>query len=71
MDLIVYDLTGKEVTRLVNSKEHAAGYYNFIWNGKNDVGTRVSSGVYLYHAIVRDSKGSVVLNKTRKMILLK
>ena len=48
-----------------------AGYYNFIWNGKNDLGKRVSSGVYLYHAIVRDSKGSVVLNKTRKMILLK
>ena len=71
VDLIVYDLTGKEVTRLVNSKEHSAGYYNFIWNGKNDLGTRVSSGVYLYHAIVRDSKGSVVLNKTRKMILLK
>ena len=71
VDLVVYDLTGKEVTRLVNSKEHAAGYYNFIWNGKNDLGVRVSSGVYLYHAMVRDNNGGVVLNKTREMILLK
>ena len=71
VDLVVYDLTGKQITRLVSGKEHSAGYYNFIWNGKNELGTRVSSGVYLYHALVRDSNGKVVLNKTRKMILLK
>jgi hypothetical protein len=35
------------------------------------VGRKVSTGVYFYHAMIKNSQGRVVLNKTRKMIFLK
>ena len=71
VDLIIYNLLGEEITRLSAGEYRPAGYYNFIWNGRNAMGSKVSTGVYLYHAMVRDTKGKVVLNKTKKMIFLK
>ena len=71
VDLIIYNLLGEEITRLAANERRPAGYYNFIWNGRNDMGTKVSTGVYFYHALIRNEQGKVVLNKTRKMIFLK
>ena len=71
VDLIVYNLLGEEITKLAINDNRPAGYYTFIWDGRNGLGEKVSTGMYFYHALVRDSHGKVVLNKTRKMILLK
>ena len=71
VDLIIYNLLGEEITRLAANEYRPAGYYNFIWNGRNSMGTKVSTGVYFYHAMIRNTQGKVVLNKTRKMIFLK
>ena len=71
VDLVIYNLIGEEVIRLASNEFKRSGYYNFIWNGQNSNGMKVSTGVYLYHALIRDSKGKPVLNKTRKMIYLK
>ena len=71
VDLIIYNLVGEEVARLASNEFKRSGYYNFIWNGQNSRGMKVSTGVYLYHALVRDTNGKIVLNKTRKMIYLK
>jgi hypothetical protein len=71
VDLIIYNLLGEEITRLAANERRPAGYYNFIWNGRNEMGTKVSTGVYFYHALIRNEQGKVVLNKTRKMIFLK
>jgi len=71
VDLIIYNLLGEEVTRLAMNEYRPAGYYNFIWNGRNTMGTKVSTGVYFYHAMVRNAQGKTVLNKTKKMIFLK
>ena len=71
VDLIIYNLLGEEVTRLAMNEYRPAGYYNFIWNGRNAMGTKVSTGVYFYHAMVRNAQGKTVLNKTKKMIFLK
>ncbi len=71
VDLIIYNLLGEEITRLAHNELRPAGYYNFIWNGRNNLGDKVSTGVYFYHALFRNGQGKVVLNKTRKMILLK
>jgi len=62
--LIVYDIIGKEVTRLVNSSK-PAGYYKAIWDGKNKSGNFVSSGVYIY----RVQAGS--FTQTRKMVFIR
>ena len=62
--LIIYDLMGREVTRLVNGFT-PAGYHSVRWNAKNQMGENVSAGVYFYHL----QSGNFV--KTQKMVLLK
>ena len=71
VDLIIYNLLGEEITRLAANERRPAGYYNFIWNGRNNIGAKVATGVYFYHALIRNEQGKVVLNKTKKMIFLK
>ena len=71
VDMVIYSLLGEEVVRLASNEFRPAGYYNFIWNGLNASGLKVSTGVYLYHATVRDKSGRIVLNKTKKMVYLK
>ena len=71
IDLVVYSLLGEEVARLASNEFRPAGYYNFIWNGLNSSGLKVSTGIYLYHAMVRDKNGKTVLNTTKKMVYLK
>ena len=71
VDLVIYNLLGEEITRLSSGEIRPAGYYNFIWNGMNTAGNKVSTGVYLYHAMVKDRNGKMVMNKTKKMVFLK
>jgi hypothetical protein len=62
--LRVYNILGQEVRTLVNAKQ-AAGVQTVRWDGRNNLGQAVSSGIYLY----RLEAGSYV--KTLKMTLLK
>jgi len=43
--LKVYDILGNEVITLIN-EEKPAGTYEAVWNGKNNSGNQVSSGIY-------------------------
>ncbi|HRN26237.1 MAG TPA: CotH kinase family protein [Ignavibacteriaceae bacterium] len=45
INLIVYDILGNFITTLVN-EEKPAGTYEVVWNGKNNFGMNVSSGIY-------------------------
>jgi hypothetical protein len=66
VSLNVYDVTGRLVRTLVNeTKTPASGGYSVTWDGRNDGGQSVSSGIYFY----RLSTGS--FSETKKMILLK
>ena len=62
--LRVYDVSGAVVRTLVNG-DKAAGSYSLTWNGRDDHGSAVSSGVYFY----RISAGS--FTDVRKVTLLK
>jgi hypothetical protein len=46
--LTIYDLTGQVVRTLVSGQFMTAGTYQNVWDGRNEVGVRVGSGVYLY-----------------------
>ena len=62
--LKVYDILGREVKTLVN-KEQASGVYDINWNGDDELGNKVSTGVYFY----RIEAGDFI--QTKKMILVK
>ncbi len=54
--LIIYDLTGKEVKRLIYNQGSTVGVHEVIWNGKNNGGREVASGIYLYTLILKNSR---------------
>lgn len=45
VDLTIFDALGRRVRRLATSNQ-AAGEHRLVWDGKNDQGQSVSSGVY-------------------------
>jgi flagellar hook assembly protein FlgD len=63
--MVIYNIIGQEVVRVLNNKVHAPGKYSIIWQGTNQHGKKVSAGVYLVHMY---SSG---FSETRKMVLLK
>lgn len=60
----IYNLRGQRVKRLVNEIK-AAGQHNAVWNGTDDAGRVVSSGVYFY------KMNTGKYNATKKMIMIK
>ncbi len=64
VNITVYNLKGEKVRTLVN--EHKGnGFYSAVWNGRDEAGKAVSSGVYLYRM---QADG---FSSTRRMILMK
>ena len=62
--LTIYNLLGCKIKTLVD-KDEEAGRYLVSWDGKNDLGETVTSGIYFYRMQV----GNFV--QSRKMILVK
>ncbi len=52
--LIIYDITGRKVRTLVNNSGVAAGYKKIVWNGRDDFGNGVATGMYIYRLIAGD-----------------
>jgi len=63
--IAIYNSLGQKVTTLID-KQHTAGSYNVSWNGTDDFGNRVSSGIYYYQMM--NNKG---FNQTEKLLFLK
>ena len=64
VNLTIYDILGRSVRTLV-SEPLSPGYKSVLWDGKNDSGEDVASGIYFYQLRVRD------FSETRKLLLLK
>jgi flagellar hook assembly protein FlgD len=64
VNITVYDVAGRMVRELVD-QHRMAGHWSVQWNGEDERGQRVASGLYFY----RMRAGSFV--ETRKMVLLK
>ncbi|MBC8182659.1 T9SS type A sorting domain-containing protein [candidate division KSB1 bacterium] len=62
--LIIVDLLGRHIKTLVNENQ-AAGSYNVFWDGRDEQGNEVASGIYFYKL----TSGSFL--KIRKMSMLK
>ncbi|MCH7613758.1 MAG: T9SS type A sorting domain-containing protein, partial [Candidatus Marinimicrobia bacterium] len=64
VNLIIYNILGREVKILVNKNERA-GYKSIRWNGRNNAGQQISAGMYFYRI---ETAGFAKVNK---MILLR
>ena len=46
VQLDIYILTGQKIAGLIDT-DLSQGYHSVVWNGKDDIGMYVSSGIYL------------------------
>ncbi|NQV17955.1 MAG: SBBP repeat-containing protein [Armatimonadetes bacterium] len=63
-EISIYNIKGQKIKTLI-SNQLSAGEHSVVWDGKDDYGNKVSSGVYLYKLKAGD------FQRVRKMILLK
>lgn len=69
--LVVYDLLGHEVTRLIDGYQEP-GYSQVSWHGKDSHGREVSAGIYVTRLLVRPKVGEKPeYVESIKMVLLK
>ncbi|MBT5420436.1 MAG: T9SS type A sorting domain-containing protein, partial [Candidatus Cloacimonetes bacterium] len=64
VDVVIYNIKGEKVKKLVDGKM-VAGFHSAVWNGKDDNGKKVASGVYLYRF------KTAGIDQTKKMMLIK
>jgi len=62
--LKIFDINGEEIQTLVNAIQ-TSGFHKIIWDGKDNVGRNVSSGVYFYRL------ETSLKQETRKMLLIR
>ncbi len=65
VNLKIYNALGQEVRTLVNEHQNA-GFREIMWDGKNNKGSAVPSGVYIYRLVAGSS-----FVKSNKMMLMK
>lgn len=65
VNLRIYDVSGRLVRALVENEIHEAGYYVLEWDGTDDAGQAVSSGMYIYQF------DAGPFSQTRQMLLVK
>jgi FlgD Ig-like domain len=64
VSLVIYNVAGERVRTLVDENV-VAGAHTKMWDGRDEVGQPVSSGVYFYRLVAAG------FEQTRKMVLLK
>ncbi len=64
VELTVFDVLGHRVRTLVSEQQNA-GLFGVVWNGVNDRGRKVASGVYYYRLTTKS------FSDTKKMLLIK
>jgi hypothetical protein len=64
VNLVVYNILGQKVRTLVNDRMEP-GYHSVVWDGRNEDGRTVASGIYIYRFEASD------YTKTLKLMLLK
>ena len=64
VEIVIFNTLGQRV-RILQEQSQSAGYYKIIWDGRNDVGQLVSSGIY----VVKMKAHS--FHRTRKLTFLK
>ena len=64
VELSIFDILGRKVQTLINERQ-STGFHSIPWDGLNDVGVQVASGVYLYQL----KAGNFI--ETKKLLLVR
>lgn len=71
VELVIYDILGREVTSLI-SEQKEAGEHIIQWNGQNISGSNSSTGVYLLRIMVQETgSDNILYTHVKKMVLIK
>ena len=67
----IHNISGQRVRTLVDA-EQSAGTHTVLWDAADDLGTKVSSGLYFYRIqVIENSEGKEAWRAEKKMLLLK
>ncbi len=70
VDLRIYNLLGQEIAR-IGQGWYTTGLHNATWNGRDNNGSDVASGVYFYRLRFESANGSGTFEQTRKLLLMR
>jgi flagellar hook assembly protein FlgD len=65
VNMAVYDILGRNIKTLVNEQQ-GIGRYRVKWNGKDQNGVSVSSGIYFVHLLTDMGR-----SQTKKIMLMR
>ena len=65
VDLAVYDIQGRKIANLFSGRIPGGSPYTFQWDGTDDHGKRVASGVYFSRAVINGE------SQNRKMLMIR
>ena len=65
VDLIIFNSLGQKLKTLVNNQYQSASKYSVVWDGRNESGEKLASGIYFYKLKVANNL------ITKKMVLMK
>ena len=60
VSLSIYDIRGRVVRKLLNKRSLSSGYHKVLWDGRDQQGKSISSGVYL---CILESEGNYSVKK--------
>ncbi|MCG3155910.1 MAG: hypothetical protein DKINENOH_02518 [bacterium] len=70
VQLHIYNSAGQLVRTLAND-EMAQGWHELTWDGRDQNGQTVATGVYLYRLTAQDASGATTFAETRRMTFVK
>ena len=60
IDLIIYNVHGQKIRTLINESNTASGEHDMVWDGKDDAGNTVATGIYICRL---ESNGKIKSNE--------
>lgn len=70
IELIIYNTLGQKVREFVLANQ-SSGTHKIVWDGMNEHGEALSSGVYIYTINFKSKNNSQPVRKTAKLVLAK
>lgn len=70
IDIIIYDVQGR-VLRTFNRGVQSPGRQQIVWDGTNNRGNQLSSGIYLYRVKATSYDGKKIFDRSAKMLMMK